>query len=326
MVLDFLKSYKIQLIFFMSFMGFFIFFSPFRDIEDIIFPFNKEVLLLYKNVSALIVWSRVFELFVTAILVVSQAILINKLNRKFLILTVNSYLPGVLFILISGSLMPLHIVQPILFSGFFLLLTIDQIFSSLKKEKALDVYFNAGLLIFVGSLFYTGILFYMIVVYAFITYFRSFYWKEWLMPVLGFFCPLAILCGFLYLADYTGTFMNNYMLNYRFGLISFVDIQISFLSIIFYSFITLLLFVSAIYYKNQKIDSSKYFASFLLMLILSCLIFLFFESSFIEIIFFLAIPVSYQLSYFLINIRKKWLGESIVLIILGLSVAIRFFG
>lgn len=326
MLISFLKSYKIPVVVFMSFVGALIFFSPFRDLKHIILPYEKEPLIAFSFIFRITAWNRIFELALSSIIVIVQAFMINKLNAKYYILRVNSYLPGILFIIITGCLLPLHRVHPLLFSNIFLLMAIDEVLSSLRKEKTLDNYFNAGFYLFIGSMLYRGMAFYLIILYVGLVILRPFNRREWFMPLLGFILPLLMLTGIMYLINNYGTFYDNYLMNFRFVPVSFNDTAVSVPSIVFYIYTGLLLIYSAMIYKNNKIDSRKYFVFFFFLFLLSILLFFIFDTCFIENLFITAIPVAFFLSYFLLNLKSKLTANIIVIVLFGLVLWVRFFG
>ncbi len=326
MLLSFLKGYKIPVIYFMCFLGGFVFFSPFRDLKHVILPYEKEPLIAFNFFFKITTWNRIFELAVTSVMVTIQAFLINKLNAKYYILKTNSYLPGILFILIIGSLLPLHRVQPLLFSNIFLIMAIDQVLSSLRKEKTIDSFFNAGFYLFMGSLLYRGLAFYILILYVGLFFFRTFSWREWIMPILGFLLPLIMLIGIMFLVNNTETFYDNFFMNIKFKLVNFSEFRISLPSIVFYIYTSLILLYSTIIYRNNKINSRKYMVFLSFMFLLSVLLFIIFETFYIEGLFIAAIPIAFFISYFLINLKSKRIGNIIVFVLIILVLWVRFFG
>jgi len=310
----------------MFFLGGFIFFTPFRDIKHIILPYEKESLTAFNFFFKITAWDKTFELIVCAILVCVQAQMINRLNQEYYILKVNSYLPGIIFILITGSLMPLHRVQPVLISNILLLMSIDQILQCHKKEKVIENLFNSGFYLFIACLFYRGMVFYLFVPYAGLVLFRSFNLREWLMPVSGFLLPGILLAGILLLLNNSGSFYDNYFMNFQFSFIDFSEVKISIPSIIFYSYIFILIVFARITYRNNKIDSRRYFVFLNFIFLLSVIVFLTFTTSFIESIFIISIPLSFVLSYLIINLKREFVANIVVLFLLGIAVWIRFFG
>lgn len=326
MLLKFVKSYKVPVLFFMFFLGLSVFFSPFRTIKHVILPYEQEPLIVFSFLFRITAWSRIFELTIATILVILQALLINGLNRKFSILHINSYLPGILFILISGSLMPLHRVHPLLFSGFLILLAIDQVFSTISKVKNIEFYFNAGFYIFIASLFYAGTALLILLIYAGLILFRKFNWREWLMPIMGFLTPVLILCGIMYLGNNFNQFFTNYFSNFRFRFVSFEDYNVSIQSLLFYSFVGFLTIIASIKYKNKKIVPRKYFIFFFILFCFSLCIFLFFDYAFMGMILIIAIPVSYLLSLYLINLKSLRIGNALIWILFILALFVRILG
>ena len=146
------------------------------------------------------------------------------------------------------------------------------------------------------------------------------------MPVFGFLTPLIVLIGFLYFINETAFIFDNYFSNFGFEIIKLVDINLSLQSIIFYSYIAILTIISIINYKIKNIDPGKFFNVFFFVFIISWLVFFFVKNSSFEIIYIFAILLSFLLSFYLINIKVKWWGETIVLVLLGLMLWVRLFG
>jgi hypothetical protein len=266
------------------------------------------------------------------LLMIFQAFYLVKLNLKHSIIEERTYLPAIFFIILSSSFIPIQRLHPIFLSNIFLLFTLDCIFSSQKKESAITDYFNASLLISIGSLFYLNLFFYIFLVWGSLLIIRPFRWREWVITLIGLLLPYILTECFYYLFqnDLKG-FGYTIALNLLFDnfpkFFNFSYIYSNLCYYIFYGFITLLIIFASrfllIDYKYRKVTSRNCLIVNLWLFVITTVIFYLIPSASLELLLVYAIPVSFIISNYLISSKKIWISDIIMLIIFGLLIYIQ---
>jgi hypothetical protein len=145
-----------------------------------------------------ILWSLLSEhRLVTAILgyllVLGSAFLLNWLITGHEIVTKNSSLTGLFFMVLMSFLPSFLTLHPVNISIFIFLLIIKQLFESYNKPDSLELIYLAGFFVSIGSFFYFPfILFYAFVLMSFIV-FRSTSWRDWISSLIGLLTPYVFL-------------------------------------------------------------------------------------------------------------------------------------
>ena len=118
------------------------------------FSFDFHQLPFYQFISGIFNKTNLFSLFLSFILFVIHGFLMNRLNKKYILIKERTYLPALFFILISASYIPLQRLSPVIISSIILLFVIELIFDSYKKEGLNLNYFTSSFLLILISLFF----------------------------------------------------------------------------------------------------------------------------------------------------------------------------
>lgn len=251
------------------------------------------------------------------VLIVAQAFLLIHINAKYRLIQAQSFLPGLLYILLTCSLLPLQKMHPAIVANFFLLLAIARIFDTYRKQNALTNFYEAAFLIGIGTLFYSTLLVFWLVVLLGIIIIRSFNWREWIVAILGFLTPLIILFSIYFLLDIEHqTIIQKIKVNLAFQSHTFK------LHYLYYSYFALLglLFIFALYnlfgLKSIKISTRKNFRILIWMAIISVALLFFGKNTGLELLFMLLVPASFFIANYFHSIRIRWWGNLLIIIIL----------
>jgi len=264
-------------------------------------------------------------LLVGVFLIVLQAFFILRLDSRYKITETRSYLPAVIFVLISGSFLQLHVLHPILFANLFLMLAFERLLASVHKEHYFSYFFDAAFLVAVASLFYIHVIYFIFVVWVALFTLHPLKWRPWIISILALLTPFALLAGYFYLKE--GSLLGlgfTIFFNMLFG----SEQHMSLLYYLFLGFLALLAFFSVYGFLNnflsKSILSRKYFAMFLAQLILPVLLYFLVSAASIEMLVIFAFPAAYLFSSFLSTIRIYWIGELAFAILFLLIGAIQF--
>ena len=241
-----------------------------------------------------------------------QAVLIVRLNARFILIQERTLLPAFFFLLITAFYMPLLNFSEAIFGSFFFIIMLDLLFSTYKKEPNTYRFFEAGLVLGIASLFYARLIYFLPFIWIVAVIIRPFYWREWLYPVLGAILPYVFIIAGSYVAgghpmDILVTLKENLVLYYG----SFEG-KLNYLLVV--AFVFMLIFIASIYmlriYQFRKIYIRNYYMIFFWLFVSSLLFFVLTRLD-PGIVYVFAVPVSYILSNYFVNSRKT-LGNTIL--------------
>jgi len=327
MLLRLLRSTGAQTIMLIPILGILLWMRAFMHPSDGVFLFDTHPMPSYKLISELIPVGSFIGTFVALLLVVAQALLLVRLNTRFILINNRTYMPAIVFILLTASIPDLQRLNPVIFSGFFLLLGIELMFNGYQKGKVAYEFFTASFFISLGGTFYLYLLFFIFIVWVSLIILRPFNWREWTFSILGFLLPWLFVFSYYYLLhnepnrillDMTKAFNTDYDFP-----------EYSLLTYIFGGFGGLLILIASQFiikgFTSKKIIPRKAFLIFL-WLFINCLgVYLLVDQASVELIFLAAIPLSFLLSHYFTFVKSNFWGETFITVFILLVVLIQFY-
>lgn len=312
MLLRFFRITSAQVIVVIPLVGMLLWLPAFLHLQESSFFFDKTQMPLYKFIVDIISPKSFAATFLTFLLVIVQGFLLVRLNTQLIFINNRSYLPALFFILITASVPELQRLNPVIFSGFFLLLGLERIFVSYQNTKLAYDYFIASFYISVGSLFYPFLAFFLPVVWISLAIMKPFNWREWLFTILGFLLPVFFVSSYYYilydeplriLSDIKAVFVFNYQTP---------EYPIPPIIIFFGTILFLILLASQFILRTftvKKILPRKAFTIFFWLFLDLILVYLFVGRASIELVFLAAIPVSYLLAHYFALLKSIFWGN-----------------
>jgi hypothetical protein len=187
------------------------------------------------------------------------------------------------------------------------MMAIRQIMDSYRIQGVAYNFFDAGILIGIGSLFYANLIWFGLLVFIGIYLLRSGNFKEIAIAVVGLVTPYILAFGVYYVLGKDAKYFISLIEYNLFQKPSdYVFTRLTLTVVFFAGVIT---FISISYLLNsmnvKKIKSRKTF-SLLVWLFVICLgIYIFIPSVSVEIIYITGIPVSYFLTHYFIFSKNK---------------------
>jgi len=308
------------LIIFLIFLGIWIpaFLSP----EIVKTDMHAQSMPLFKFLTPFIEGNLLMSKILAFGLVMLEAVLLVRINAKYILVQQKTFLPALFFIIISANSDAVLQWNPVLPAGLFLILVLDIIFRSYKDEPNSYKFFEAGILLGVGSLFYAPLVYMLVFIWISAMVQRTFYWREYIFPLLGFLVPWVFVFAFLFLGDKSiPEFTSELLKNFEFG---FSLPEIHWIHWFFTSYIALLILLSSVYllkvFQFRKIYVRDYFMVFFWLFISASLIYLFLSGANGGISYFMAIPVSYILTNYFINARKSMVNKVLFYLLIGYAL------
>jgi len=273
--------------------------------------FEESPMPLFQLVSRLLEGKEFLSKAIALSLLVINALLLSRLNMKFIVLKSRTYLPSFIFLLVVSSFLPLQRLNPVVFASIFMLFAIEAILGTFKKEGLAYEYFLASFLISTGSLFYARGAYLMLIIWIGLSLFRNIRWREWIFTITGFLLPYLFLFSWYHLTGqellprWQGMIMN-FLPDHDFSLFNRYYI-------LFYAFLALLILLASrkmiSNYQNLKIYVRKFYRLNFWIFAVTLIVYFSLYSRSVELIYFSGFAIAYILSYYFFNIRSRLTGE-----------------
>ena len=130
------------------------------------------------------------------------AFMITDLNTTHFFINERTFIPSLIFILLTALLPQYQSLNPALPASILLIFAIKRILESYHKQGVAYNFFDAGILIGTGSLFYANLIWFGTLTFISIAIFRSINVKEITISILGIITPYIIMFGLYYLLNY----------------------------------------------------------------------------------------------------------------------------
>ncbi len=284
-------------------------------------PYAQSVIpLAYQNFL-----SPGANMIAAAAVVLLQAVLLNYLINFYNLLGKPTFLPALMYVVITGLFTQFLTLSPALICNFFIIWMLAKLVGLYKAEDAKSLAYDLGLLVAAGTLVYFPFIFLILAVWIALIIFRPFDWRDYAASLIGYATVFFFLAVFYYLNDRLGSF-------YRIWLplgTKFPDR----LKIDYYDYLVLIPVIIIIVLGTFKLQEN-FFRSYVLIRKTFQLLFLMFviagAAFYVEPRFQLnhfmlcAVPVAVFFSYYFLYAGKKWVYESLFLILLASIIYFQF--
>jgi hypothetical protein len=270
-------------------------------------------------------FNPLFSVVFVFMLVLLVSFLMVNFNTSIFFISERTFLPALIYILLTGLFPDQLVLNPVVPAAAFLILGVRRIIDSYQIQGTAYSFFDAGLLISIGSLFYANMIWFGVLIIVGIVILRTLVIREFIISILGMATPLFIVYGFLYIS---GKDMNSMLsvVNYNlftkevnYNMPRFI-LAVSILAgiMILLSMVHLLSVIN-----TKKIKSRKTFTLLFWTLFTAAALFFIFTSVSIEILWLAAIPVSYFLSHYFVFARKKVIPEILLAVLFILTASVQ---
>lgn len=135
------------------------------------------------------------------LMIVSEAFLLNFIINENEILNRKFFLPGIFYILFMSSNKTVLCLHPLIFANLFILLAIQRLLNSYRKESAFSHVFDAAFLFSIASLFYLPSLVFFPLIAVALILLRPFNVREWLISLIGIVVPYIFIITFYFVEN-----------------------------------------------------------------------------------------------------------------------------
>jgi hypothetical protein len=316
------KSNQPLAVFFLPLACLLIWFNPILPHADLAVDTSLGAMPLYYYIIQIAPVFSDTSRILSCVLVVIIAFMISRLNTKFIFISERTYLPSILYLIIVCAAVPFKEIYPILPALILFLFAFERLLDSYKIESLSYKVFDASFLLGIASLFYFNIIFYLVFIWITISIIRPFHWREWFFSILGLAIPYLILFSTYYLFDisYTPIF-ESIKSCFKFQLPIFLNKS----HYLFLGYISIVILIASQYVSRilsaKKILARKSFNLFLVLFLITLILFIFIKSASIDLVFIAAIPVSIMLAQYFISVRpSRWVETIFDLLIVLLLI------
>ncbi len=275
------------------------------------FFYDSHPMPLYALTLSLVSKGKASILLALALLIITGFMLI-RLNTRFIFIQDRTHLPLFFYLCITGGMVFLHQLNPVVPASIFILLALERMLASYRIDRLSMNPFEASFLLGIASLFYAPAGLFLVLLWFAQALLRPSYWKEWLYTILGFALPYIFLYGYYYLSG------RDFHVQTR-ELLTFLEQNphtpaLSVTYRIYIGYILLMVLISSIFmlrvFQAKKILARRTFNLLFWWFILSIAIYFLVPSASYEMIIIAVIPVSFILAhYFNYTKIRPWIAE-----------------
>lgn len=289
--------------------------------QDIVQYYDSNSMPLFSLVESVFPSGTILSVIISITMMLLNFYLLIRINAKYKLIREGTFLPGFIYMIMVSSYHGVRELNPLLFASTFLLIGILIIFSTYRSGKKLSPFFNASFFVAVGSLFYFNLIYFEVFLLLCLVSLRTFNWREWFSVIIGSITPWLFVFGYFFYNQNLEFLIQNIVVNFTFfeGY-SFMTL----FYILFYSFSLFLFLISFLVTFSgsiKKVETLKQYLLLFVLFVLSIILFFAVPATSGELMVIIAIPFSYFLANYLININSVALGEVVFTSYIGLFVA-----
>jgi len=250
----------------------------------------------------------------------------NSIINKHSLLGQSTWLPFFFMLILLSCRTSLIGFYPALASSFFLVLSLNRLISSYKKERALSDIFDSGLFVGIATLFYIPSMVFLIVLWIGLLVIRSINWREWVCSIIGFLLP------FVFTFTYNLVFFPGYPWYNKIAskfVYHYVHLSFSWEQITIIIIMALTAVGSVWYFVNKLgenvLKAQKFWSLQLWFILISIAAVLICPVKDSRAFSILAIPGSFVLSVYFLKTRSKFIPELLFLSLLAGVIISMFF-
>lgn len=243
----------------------------------------------------------------SVLLVVIQALVVNKMITDLRLFDKANYVPALMYVVVSSLFTEFLYPGPQLLANLFVVLVLMSIMRLYKSQENFSEIFDVGFMIAIASLFYSPTMVLLVLMFIGLGILRAFAWREWVTGLAGFLAPYILISTYYFLVDGLGEFWyEQFSGMFNFGdmhLSTGLDVKVT------GSFVVLLLMLSAWYLQASYLKSQIQIRKFLVLVVWT-LILLFFsfvldDDLSLKHFVIITVPLSVILSYYMLNFKKQ---------------------
>lgn len=289
------------------------------------FPFVELFSRLLIPVSYQTIIPPIFNLLLASALVFVQAMLINYLINHNNLFGRSTFLPALMYIVVTGLFTPFLMLSPPLLCNFLVIWLLHKVFSFYKGDEVKSVSYDAGMIVAVGTMTYLPFIYMFIAIWIALIIFRPFNWREWVASIIGFITIFFFLAVFYYMNDRLGQFFDIWLpLGAKFP---------AHISINYYNYLVLIpviLILVLCFFKLQQnffksyVQTRKSFQLLFFILLIGGFSFYVRLGFVLDHFLLCAVPAAVFIAYYFLYATSRWFYESLFFLLLASIIYFQF--
>ena len=162
------------------------------------FHYDLNPMPLYALLRNLALKSALGGTIFSFVMVLSMTFLLVSFNTSVFFINERTFLPSIIYVLLTGLFPFYQVFNPVLPAALLLMIAIRRIMDAYRKNGTAYNFFDASLLISVGSLIYANLIWFGLLSLIGIALLRTENMKEVMLAVIGLCTPPAITAGIYY--------------------------------------------------------------------------------------------------------------------------------
>lgn len=259
---------------------------------------------------------------ISALIIGGQSIYLNYIVNEFKLLTTQTHLPALFFVLLNAGAYFLLTYTPLLIVNTLLLIVVHQLFLIYNKNNAFTLSFNIGFIISTAALIYFPIVVVLLLLWFTLLYTKPLNWREVIISVLGFLVPIVFFVSYYYLTNQLANFVLIDWNSYRiFNADIFIGkVSLGFLAVL--SFVAVLNMIKTL--SGHVVKVKKYIVVVTVMFLVLLLTLFFNSADYLATYLLTTIPLTIVVANYFNEIKRKWLAELLLFLLIG-AIIIGYF-
>lgn len=294
---------------------------------DSIYQYDTDPMPLYALLQKLPGSSHLLGVVISFSLVSLVAFLLVYFNTSVFFINERTFLPALIYILLGGLFPETQVLNPVLPASIFLMVAIIRIMDGYRKPGTAYNFFDAGILISIGSLFYADLIWFGLLVIIGIALLRTGNIVEIAISVLGLITPYLIVFGVYYVLGNDLPALLSLVENNLFSRSAGYDFDR--LTIVTLVFTGIIVIVSVVYLfmllNAKKVKTRQTFSLLIWAFLISLAAYIVLPSVSVEILWIMSVPVSYFLTHYFVFAKKKLVPDIFFSVMMILILLIQIF-
>ncbi|WP_353136334.1 DUF6427 family protein [Pseudopedobacter sp.] len=265
------------------------------------------------------------NIFLAGVVLFIQALLFNRILNEYNIINKVTFIPALIYVVVSSVFTPFLFLSPPLICNFFLLFLLFRILASYKDSSQISTMFDLGMVTAIATVIYFPFVLFLLTLWIALIIFRPFNWREWGAVLIGY---LVII---FFLAVYY--FWNNQLSNFIAIWKPLTEVLPVFVKVQPLDYIVLFPIAAGLilgtiqlrenFFKSY-IQVRKTFIFLFNLFIIGVLAF-YLKSDFrLNHFLVCVIPIATILSYYFVTASKRWFYETLFLLTLVFIIYFQF--
>lgn len=257
------------------------------------------------------------NLILTVVIITIQSYYLARICDQQHLFQHSSNLPGFILAINYSLFYAHHYLSPVLVANLFLILALQRILSVYNQATVAPVLFRAGLYIGIAAVFYKPSMFFFLIITYQLVVFRTFNWREHLVPFLAMIIPVLYLYSYYFLLD-DNTSMYNWLILEQ-GFFIWDNSGVLFWLAPIAALLMTLMALAYIFSTSLKrtIRINNLYKVLFITFALSGLLILVFQKDIYSVLMLCLPALSIMQAYYLLGVNKSWVRESMVYLLIG---------